>query len=84
MLARFFINEKTRMINRILAWVLLILLVLIFVSGYALIGKINFIPGAIAINLHNKLMLVTIILFVFHALTGSFLLSYQRKAKKPI
>jgi len=74
-------NEVTIKLNRILAWVLLVLIVIIFVSGYALLGKIN-ISNTLAVKMHSRLMIITIVLFVFHVTIGSMMLYYQRKAKK--
>ncbi len=73
-------NETTIKLNKVLAWLLLVLMIIIFVSGYALLGKIN-IDNALAVKMHNNLMLLTIVLFVFHVVIGSMMLYYQKKVK---
>lgn len=73
-------NEITIKLNRILAWVLLVLVTIIFISGFALLGKIG-ISQPLAVKLHNRFMIVTIVLFVFHVTIGGMMLYYQRKAK---
>ncbi|MBU2589643.1 MAG: hypothetical protein KKA65_03660 [Nanoarchaeota archaeon] len=74
-------NEITVKLNKVLAWVLLVLVTIVFVSGFALLGKIN-IANSLAVKLHNKVMIVMIIIFVFHVVIGSMMLYYQRKAKR--
>ena len=78
MISKIVINKTLRKVNRRLAWLLAVLLILIFVSGYGLVGKLN-IPVMTAGRIHRQFMPLTIVLFVFHAVYSALILIYQRK-----
>lgn len=71
-----------RKIDRWIAWLLAIAMVLIFISGYALIGKTALISRAAAWAIHRRIMILAITLFILHAAYGVILLLWQRKMKK--
>ena len=75
-------NVEARAWNRRLAWLLVLLIILIMASGYALIGKLGIMPISLARKIHRIVMPLTILIFVFHAYYGSLLLLVQRKARK--
>ncbi len=76
-------NRKLRVFNRVMAWFLLILFVIIMLSGYVLIGKLNLISVKSARILHKVIMPYFLLLLVFHSVYGIILKLHQRKVVKP-
>lgn len=78
MIRNIVINKTLRKINRRLAWLLAVLLILLFVSGYGLVGKLN-LPVVVAGRIHRQFMPLTIVLFIFHAAYSALILIYQKR-----
>lgn len=77
----FILNCKVRRISRWLAWLLLLLMLSLFISGYAMTGRLP-LSVQIARTVHKSMIPIAIILFAFHSIYGSRILLSQRKIKK--